>query len=137
MDLVALKAEQKALKDKFEAEGKKALVHGVRAIFDKFPDVAAVRWTQYTPGFNDGEPCTFGVHVSGVRLLSQMDSDSSEESDEDDNEWDGTWHHEACKAFRELLKDADEICHAAFGDDKAVVIKRDGTVSVSDYDCGY
>lgn len=31
------------------------------------PGVEAVRWVGYTPYFNDGEPCVFGV--SGVRVL--------------------------------------------------------------------
>lgn len=30
--------------------------------FDKWPQVHSVWWTQYTPHFNDGEPCEFGVH---------------------------------------------------------------------------
>lgn len=29
----------------------------------KVPEVKCLTWTQYTPYFNDGEPCTFGVHV--------------------------------------------------------------------------
>ena len=30
--------------------------------------VASVRWEQYTPSFNDGEPCRFSVHRVAVRL---------------------------------------------------------------------
>ena len=26
------------------------------------PEIAALRWRQYTPYFNDGEPCTFSVN---------------------------------------------------------------------------
>lgn len=28
--------------------------------------VKAVVWTQYTPYFNDGDPCTFGINFTGV-----------------------------------------------------------------------
>ncbi|MCM3884146.1 hypothetical protein [Frankia sp. R82] len=30
--------------------------------------VKAVVWTQYTPYFNDGEPCVFGMNLEGVVL---------------------------------------------------------------------
>lgn len=32
------------------------------AFFDKYPMVKTIHWTQYTPYFNDGDPCEFGVH---------------------------------------------------------------------------
>jgi len=33
------------------------------------PDVESVRWTQYTPYFNDGEPCIFGINDAYVKLV--------------------------------------------------------------------
>ncbi len=33
------------------------------------PNVHSVRWTQYTPYFNDGDPCIFGVNGVLVKLL--------------------------------------------------------------------
>lgn len=39
-------------------------------------DVKAVHWTQYTPYFNDGEPCTFGTGEVTVTLHSQPDPDN-------------------------------------------------------------
>ncbi len=30
--------------------------------FDKYPEVKEIKWRQYTPYFNDGEPCEFGVN---------------------------------------------------------------------------
>ncbi|MCW2902217.1 MAG: hypothetical protein JWO67_4482 [Streptosporangiaceae bacterium] len=32
------------------------------------PGVEAVKWHQYTPSFNDGDPCEFGVHEFYVRV---------------------------------------------------------------------
>lgn len=32
------------------------------------PDVKAIRWRQYTPYFNDGEPCVFSVYGVGIDL---------------------------------------------------------------------
>lgn len=30
--------------------------------FEKWPQVKFVKWSQYTPHFNDGDPCVFGVN---------------------------------------------------------------------------
>ncbi len=43
-------------------EGQKGLMEGLKQFMDTFPTVEAIRWTQYAPYFNDGEPCEFGVH---------------------------------------------------------------------------
>lgn len=33
------------------------------------PEVEAIRWRQYTPYFNDGDPCEFSVHDIEVKLI--------------------------------------------------------------------
>ncbi|AOE43817.1 hypothetical protein SEA_BANTAM_128 [Gordonia phage Bantam] len=37
------------------------------------PYVVSVRWKQYTPYFNDGDPCEFGVNDIGVRFADTAD----------------------------------------------------------------
>lgn len=46
-------------KARFVAEGKEALLEAFREFLAKYPQVHMITWTQYTPYFNDGEPCTF------------------------------------------------------------------------------
>ncbi|AXH67304.1 hypothetical protein SEA_WOFFORD_133 [Streptomyces phage Wofford] len=58
------------------------------------PNVVAVKWTQYTPGFNDGEPCTFDGHSPEVKLVGFPNPDGSvelESGDYLDDSEDGTW----------------------------------------------
>ena len=31
------------------------------ALFIEYPEIGKIEWTQYTPYFNDGDPCVFGV----------------------------------------------------------------------------
>lgn len=45
------------------------------------PNVHSVKWTQYTPYFNDGEPCIFRVNEVGVRL-DPAPVDAEEDYDE-------------------------------------------------------
>jgi len=61
------------------------------------PGVAAVGWNQYTPYFNDGEPCEFSIGSVAVRLDPEYFnlSDEDVEEFEDDEAWgfpdDGAW----------------------------------------------
>lgn len=48
------------------------------------PGVKKIRWHQYTPYFNDGEPCEFGVNEPAVKLSKKIFGDTSEQSDYDD-----------------------------------------------------
>lgn len=44
------------------------------------PQVLAVRWKQYTPYFNDGEPCEFGVRCySGIVRLADYETDPEDD----------------------------------------------------------
>jgi len=42
------------------------------------PTVVEFGWRQYTPYFNDGEPCTFDVHGTWVRTTDDEDADADE-----------------------------------------------------------
>ena len=46
---------------RLRSEGEIALRDCFKAFFAKHPSVYALRWAQYTPYFNDGEPCVFRV----------------------------------------------------------------------------
>lgn len=59
------------------------------------PTVAAVRWSQYTPYFNDGDACVFSIHGFQVKLLdgnalpgcTGADDDEDEDDEEDSTGW--------------------------------------------------
>lgn len=44
-----------------QEHSKTAVEEHFKRFFEKYPQVAGIRWTQYTPYFNDGDPCSFGV----------------------------------------------------------------------------
>lgn len=54
--------EQRALKAKFQAEAQAMFKDTMKEFFDKNPGITALKWTQYTPYFNDGDECVFGVN---------------------------------------------------------------------------
>lgn len=55
-----IEALNREIKDKFEAALKEESVK----LFDKYSDLEGIGWRQYTPYFNDGEPCEFSAHLS-------------------------------------------------------------------------
>lgn len=69
--------------------------------------VAAVRWEQYTPSFNDGEPCRFSVHRVSVKLEGFEVPEDGFESSED------RWYDED----EEVFLDSYELYEYAVNDD--------------------
>lgn len=56
----------------------KVLIEAVAKQFlDKCPEVTGVHWTQYTPYFNDGDTCEFGVNEYCFHILDE-DNDEVE-----------------------------------------------------------
>lgn len=58
-----------------------------------FPGVTAVRWTQDTPSWNDGEPCNFSPNEGTVSLGAVVEDDEELETEE------GRWYGEGDEVF--------------------------------------
>lgn len=54
----------------------------VSNFFNTYPEVAAIRWTQYTPYFNDGDTCEFSVH--DLEFYSEADYEDLKNGELDD-----------------------------------------------------
>ena len=39
-----------------------------KPIFEKYSDIRTISWHQYTPYFNDGDECTFGVYTEYFQI---------------------------------------------------------------------
>lgn len=52
---------------------KEALAEGTAALFEKYPFLGAIGWTQYTPYFNDGEACVFSTSFTYPGCSSVVD----------------------------------------------------------------
>ena len=70
-----LLAEQRQLTAKFQAIAQEMFKGLTKEFFVKNPGITAVRWTQYTPYFNDGDECVFSVNTPYVTNcpLDQLD----------------------------------------------------------------
>lgn len=131
-ELAAAKAKLQAFA---KEQGKEAIGAAFRQLFEKHADARAFGWQQYTPRFNDGDPCTFGIH--GGWLIPSSAPDPLEESAYEYEMWGD--HPEGvtaeCRAdFKALWKQLDrQILEAVFGDGYEITITKD-EVTIEDCD---
>jgi hypothetical protein len=103
------------------------------------PRLDKVIWTQYTPYFNDGDPCVFGVSDPGFFF-------EGEKYDEEDYRYgEGTWWrssyegfreqfdspppletYERCESFKETLGGLSDVMEKCFGDHVRITVTHDG-----------
>lgn len=111
------------------------------------PEITSIRWSQYTPYFNDGSPCTFRVYEpefsfteSFVASLAELQYEKYVcENDEGFyniySSGRGTPEFlkklgDAQNNFNLLLEELEESLEDVFGDHSQVTVKRDGTIQV-------
>ena len=112
----------KDLRTEAKKEAQAALQTGFKDFFAKYPDLESISWMQFTPYFNDGDTCEFCVY-SDVELNGEEYWD------------DPKMPKEAYKEISEFVSmfDEDDML-AVYGDHAKVVILRDGTTEVNDYE---
>jgi len=77
-DLKKLTLEIEELKKTYKEKAKAALLNDVfPGFFKSHPEIKAVYWCQYTPYFNDGDPCVFNV---GEVCLSNIEDFESNDN---------------------------------------------------------
>lgn len=124
----AARAEFEAAKAALAANANGNFKKLIAPVFEKYPDLHWFEWKQYTPYFNDGDPCTFSAETSYISASygSDAKADESDDEDDDDNEVDTgddakPWAVEIGNVLGGL---GDEVLQAMFGDHVAVRIVR-------------
>lgn len=130
------------IKKLFPEIGRSIFQEDVKVLFEQNPDLHSFQWTQYTDFFNDGEPCTFGVH-----RWDWCVNDSPSEYDEVDEDVENAPHPSGLtgeqleKLLEKLEKKvstfmsaySDDDLEDMFGDHVRVHVRRDG-VTTETYD---
>lgn len=87
-DLKKLKEEyEKVLREK----GQEIMKEAIEAFFKANPKVTGVAWSQYTPHFNDGDPCVFGVNEPGFSVSEVDKSDFPAHGDDGEGGFYGSY----------------------------------------------
>lgn len=96
-------------------------------VFEKYPNLEAFQWTQYTPYFNDGDECVFGVnecyYLKKIGNEEFTDSYTKEEDQVISNE------------INSILGQIDnDSMRTMFGDHIEIELYRDSTLKINEYD---
>lgn len=140
--LTALIDAHNELKRNFEIQGRQILKEVFKEFFEN-DWINGVKWNQYTPYFNDGEPCVFSVNDPVAGFVRDW-SNVSSWGELDDGE-EGDWVYDGWTSAREKLgpekqeqieqidqffdlfrKVPDDIFLSLFGDHCTVLATKDG-----------
>lgn len=121
------------LKNQIKTEGKELFSLATTDLFLEHPKLQSFSWTQYTPYWNDGDPCTF--RVNAYPDINGVDEDDTYEA----GAVPGYPTYESMKGvlddIEELLDALPyEIMESIFGDHTKVTVSRDGKVETEEYD---
>lgn len=114
-------------------DGEAALKASFVEFFAAHPEVAAIRWRQYTPYFNDGEACYFSVCEPEIKLTT---------SDETIDLWDAQKRissalYDDAKKLTNIIQSSsmESVLEAMFGDHSEVTVYPDRiTVEACDHE---
>lgn len=125
----------------------------IRAVLDD-PEIVEFGWRQYTPYFNDGDPCVFSAMEPWFRLTTDPDDGDFDTYDHEIDQhprlstrrWVGGRHEdqvlspedaarrERCAALSSAIDggEFENVLLEAFGDHAEITVRRDG-ISVDFY----
>lgn len=170
MNITSVQADLEAIKAEYDAKVEEIRDNGLVKIFNDFfasnPDIQAISFIGYIPGFNDGDPCVFGM--GEVNFATQKadlsdyipgyESENYGDPDDEDSEYPG-WFNPRGETYRDYSKTGFpevqnphynpalnevasfiqgnyDLMNKLFGDNFKVVITKD-EIKVEEYDCGY
>lgn len=139
MDVLAavqnMKDQKKALTQQLQQEFPKLMA----TLFEKHQTLEKFGWTQYTPYFNDGDECVFGVNfrwgLSVLHIGGKSFGDGRQDEDRRELEEEPTAEESAAakvieKDITEFLKEVDEEFYKdLFGDHVLVLVTKDGATT--------
>lgn len=129
------KAQIKIFREKMRDEGKEFFSGCAKELFSTHPILDYFSWTQYTPYFNDGDPCEFSAHTD-YPAIGLVGAEETEDEDEEDYFSADETSPEAV-AWRAvtgfLSKFDDDDFQLMFGDHAKIVVSRSGGVDIQEY----
>jgi hypothetical protein len=125
--------------EKTRTEAQVSFLEMAQEFLTKNPTVKHIAWEQYTPTFNDGDPCEFTM--GDLKFLVEKTSESEDEDGEpiisevevDSYEFArGSVYRSLSEEFHSLK----EFFYWLFGDNKRVIVTP-AEIITEDYDCQY
>lgn len=129
--------KKKEYEETLKRDSQAAFKEYMKEFFDKNPNVEAVAWVQYTPYWNDGEPCYFGIGEVTFKLKNEQ------YEDDEDGYWDEYEKYTSiysmsgpekkpCKQLADDFETIEDVLEITFGDHVSVEVTRD-EITVDEY----
>jgi hypothetical protein len=136
--LTEFSKEFEEVKAEFTGRARKMFTASLKDLFENNPDLGMIEWEQYTPYFNDGDTCEFGVHQPFFIPVDVRDR--TDDEDEYDYRYDcGMEENDDMKAVSRFIQNQDDLMQSLYGDHVKVVVRRDPkgiVVEVEEFDHG-
>ena len=132
-ELNQLRTRMNDLRQEMTNIAKENLPLEFKRYFDIWPEAEAFRWTQYTPYFNDGDPCVFRVNSPYVKIGEEGGDDDEGYLEKYDFEDDTKRNR--MQEVEDMLNSCEDVLQYLFGDHCQVTIWRDkNEATVEEYD---
>lgn len=126
------KQKLEVLRNNFQNEVAKFFKEEAAAFFEKYPNVNSISVPMYTPYFNDGEACTFGV-ASYNTEINGIGEDYCKEDIKDICETEQEFDKIYLEAVKFIEQFDDSDWQFLVPEEGLVTINRDGSMSVEYY----
>lgn len=145
-DFEKINAVYQKQKEEASAKFKEAFEAFIKDFFTLVPTVKRVTWTQYTPYFNDGDACTFGVNEPYFYNFVEDEDFEDYENDGEISEkgqWEiSSWYlrepekyglttddKKIMEFLNEVITSNEDFMYDIFGDHQKIVLTADGVES--------
>lgn len=114
----------------------------IKEVFSSVPGLNKIGWTQYTPYFNDGEECVFGVSDPSFDIKELNDEPEKEEDNSNVWKWASSYRikdkrpkeqYETIKAFEDLINNNEDALRSVYGDHAKIIITPEN-IEVTEYE---
>ena len=124
-------AAQKALKKELQA----AFNEAAQAFFVQAPDGTTLTWCQYTPYFNDGDPCEFAVNTPDIVVgeKEELIDHNFRWGEHDDSDKLTPEVKEQVEYLAGFIETEEDLMESLYGNGYKVFLSKDGA-SVTEYE---
>lgn len=129
-------AQAKIIAARKEAESiaRSAFIESAAVLFTENPTLKSFDWRQYTPYFNDGDPCEFSAYIDEPGI-NGVDGDNIYDFGDYNKYQSNVELVPLQKAVRDFLAIfSEDDLEVLFGDGVTVTVRADGSIDVDDYD---
>lgn len=136
-NLESLVEMKKEYDEKIKQDGKSAIRKELDGFFEDFPEIESIKWTQYTPHFNDGSECTFSVNEPSVKLKGDKEYKQEYEFSSTYQRTPSKDDLRISKGLSKLHKQfekVEDVFESVFGDHSEITVQSNGKVEIEEYE---